>query len=109
MPQAIGTMRVGAAAAAMACLAMAGMSGCGSSGQTCSIADYDGAGAHGFATPEQALRSVLATHPKWLAAHGYVAYERTAHGVTFRSGDDRVNVVKSARGRWVVGGVTACQ
>ena len=109
MRQAISTMRVGAAAAAMACLAMAGISGCGSSGQSCSIADYGGAGAGGFTTPEQALRSVLATHPKWLSVHGYVVDERTAHGVTFRSGDDRVDVVKSSRGRWVVGGVTACQ
>ena len=94
-------------AAVLAWLAMAGTCGCSSSGQSCSVADY--VGSRGFATPEQALRSVLAAHPKWLSRRGYVAGERTAHGVTFRSGDDSVNVVKSSRGGWVVGGVTACQ
>ena len=102
-------MRLCATAAVMACLAIAGVSSCSSPGQSCSVADYGGAGAPGFATPEQALRSVLATHPKWLSVRGYVAAERTAHGVTFRSGDDSVNVVKSSGGGWVVGGVTACQ
>jgi hypothetical protein len=102
-------MRVCIAAALIACLAIAGISGCSGSGQSCSVEDYGGAGAGGFATPQQALRSVLATHPTWLSVHGYVAAERTDHGVTFRSGDDSVDVVKSSGGRWVIGGVTACQ
>ena len=101
-------MRLCATAAVMVCLAIAGISSCSSPGRSCSVADYGGAGARGFATPEEALRSALATHPKWLSARGYVA-ERTAHGVTFRSGDDSVDVVKSSGGGWAVGGVTACQ
>jgi hypothetical protein len=91
----------------IACLGISGVSACGS-GQACSVVDYGG-GAGGFATPYQALRSVLAIHPKWLSAHSWVAAERTAHGVKFRSGNDSVDVVKGPGDGWVVGGVTACQ
>lgn len=100
-------MRGAAAAAVIACLGILGVSACGS-GQSCGVADYGGS-AGGFATPYQALRSVLTSHPKWLSANGWVASERTAHGMTFRSGNDRVDVVKVSGRGWIVGGVTACQ
>jgi hypothetical protein len=101
-------MRVTGTAAAIACLGVLGVSAC-SHGQSCSVADYGGAGAGGFTTPQQALRSVLATHPKWLSDHAWVEAEHTAHGVTFRSGNDSVDVVKATGGGWIIGGVTACQ
>ena len=103
----IGTMQAAATAAVIACLGIGGVSACGS-GQSCGVVDYGG-GAGDFATPYQALRSVLATHPRWLSAHGWGVAERTAHGVTFRSGNDSVDVVKASVGGWIVGGVTACQ
>ena len=99
-------MRIAAAAAMIACLGILGVSACGS-GQSCGVADYGG-GPGDFATPYQALRSVLASHPKWLSANGWVVAGRTAHGVTFRSGNDRVDVVKGSGRGWIVGGVTAC-
>lgn len=107
MGRRIGIMRRAVTAAMIACAGIVGVTACGS-GQSCSVADYGG-GADGFATPYQALRSVLATHPKWLSAHGWVVAGSTAHAVTYRSGTDSVDVVKISGGSWIVGGVTACQ
>lgn len=100
-------MRGVVTAAVIACAGILGVSACGS-GQACSVADYGG-GAGGFATAYQALRSVLVTHPEWLSSHGWVVAGRTAHAVTFRSGNDSADVVKAPGGGWAVGGVTACQ
>jgi hypothetical protein len=100
-------MRGAATAAVIVCVGTLGISACGS-GQSCSVAD-NGRGASGFATPYQALRSVLARHPKWLSAHGWVVARRTGHAVTFRAGNDSVDVVKVLGDVWIVGGVTACQ
>lgn len=94
-------------AAVIVCAGTLGIGACGS-GQSCSVSDYGG-GAGGFATPYQALRSVLAAHPKWLSSRGWAVAERTDHAVTFRSGNDSVDVVKVPGDVWIVGGVTACQ
>jgi hypothetical protein len=102
-------MRARTTAAVIACLGVLGVSGCSSSGQSCGVEDNGAVGVYGFATPRQALRSVLATHPQWLPVRGWAVAERTAHGVTFRSGNDSVDVVKTSTGDWTVGGVTACQ
>ncbi|MGH3259750.1 MAG: hypothetical protein ACRDOU_30865 [Streptosporangiaceae bacterium] len=55
-------MRVRITAAVVACLAAACVSGCTQPSQTCAVADYGGAGAPGYQTPQQALQSVLAEH-----------------------------------------------
>jgi hypothetical protein len=102
-------MRAPTTAAVIACPGLLGVNGCSSSGQSCSVVDNGAVGAPGFATPRQALRSVLATHPQWLSVRGWVMAERTAHGVTFRSGNDSVDVVKTSTGDWIIGGITACQ
>jgi hypothetical protein len=107
MCQRIGIMGGAVTAAVIACVGILGGSDCGS-GQTCSVADYGG-GAGGFATPYQALRSVLAIQLKWLSARGWVVAGRTAHAMTFRSGNGSVDVVKLSGGGWIVGGLTACQ
>jgi len=100
-------MRVAAAAAVLAWLGILGVSACGS-GQSCGVADHGGS-AGGFTTPYRALRSVLASHPQWLSETGWAVGGRTAHSVTFRSGNDSVDVVKVSGGGWIVAGVTACQ
>jgi hypothetical protein len=100
-------MRMRIAMVAIACLAALGAGGCGGSG-TCSVADNGGNGG-GFATPQQALQSVLVTHPQWLSTHGWVPASRAASYVTYRSGNDSVDVVKARDGTWIVGAVTACQ
>ena len=101
--------RVGGAAAMAACLAAVWVSGCSGGGQTCSVADYGVAGQGHFATPRQALRSVLATRPQWLSTHGWVVAGHSAHGVSFRSGNDSVEVVRARGSRWDIGAVTACR
>lgn len=99
-------MRGTVTVAVVVCVGVAGIGACGS-GHSCRVADYGG-GAEGFTTPYQALRSVLAVHPKWLSAQGWGVAGRTAHAVTFRSGNDSADVVKVSDG-WIVGEVTACQ
>ncbi len=101
-------MRLRVAATAIACLAVAGVSGC-SHGQSCAVVDYDGEGAGGYQTPWQALNSVLALHEQWLSTSGWVLKDQGAQAVTFVSGNNSVDVVKTTAGKWVVGGVTACQ
>ena len=92
-----------------ACLAAVWVSGCaGGSGQACGVADYGSAARGHFATPRQALRSVLARHPQWLSTHGWVVTEHSTRGVTFRAGNDSVDVVRAPRGGWDIGAVTAC-
>jgi hypothetical protein len=44
-----------------------------------------------------------------LSTSGWVLKGKSVHGATFASGNDTVDVVKTAAGRWIVGGVTACQ
>lgn len=83
--------------------------GCGSSVQSCGVGDYGSAGQHGFATPRQALRSVLATHQQWLSLDGWAAASRAVRAVEFRSGHDSVDIMKRPDGKWVVGAVTTCQ
>ena len=102
-------MRVRTMAAAVASIGVLGVSGCGGSAQSCGVGDYGPAGQRGFATPRQTLRSVLAIHQKGLSLHGWVAANRAAHAVEFRSGNDSVDIVKRSDGEWVVGAVTACQ
>jgi len=93
--------------AVAACLGAVCALGCG--GQTCSVADYGSAGHGHFATARRALGSVLATHPQWLSTHGWVVAGHSAHAVTFRSGNDSVDVVRASGGGWDIGGVTACR
>ena len=102
-----GSMRVRVVVAVIACLAAAGVSGCGHD-VSCDVADYGAGGASGYQTPQQALNSALAQRMQWLSATGWVLKEKTAHAATFTSGDDTVDVVKTAAGTWIVGGVTAC-
>jgi hypothetical protein len=102
-------MRLRITVVLVACLAAAGVSGCTQATQTCVIADYGGAGAAGYQTPQQALQSVLARHEQWLSETGWKLTERRAEGASFVSGNDRVDVVKNKAGRWIVGGVTACK
>jgi hypothetical protein len=100
-------MRVPIIAVAAACLTAAGVSGCGQTSQTCSVADYAG-GTSGYQTPQQALQSVLAQHEQWPSATGWKITERSAHAASFASGNDSVDVVQNKAGKWIVGGVTAC-
>ena len=37
-----------------------------------------------------------------------IAASQSVNGVTFTAGDDSVDVLKTAGGRWFVAGVTAC-
>ncbi len=99
-------MRV--AAAVLACLAVAVVSGCGQRTMTCGVRDMSGAGP-GYQTPRQALDSVLAQHEQWLSTTGWVTKGDGAGAVTFTAGNDSVDVVKNKAGKWVVGGVTACE
>ena len=101
-------MRVRVAVVVIGCLAAAGAGGCGRS-ETCNIRDYSGGGTSGYQTARQALDSVLAEHEQWLSAAGWVLKGESAHGATFASGNDTVDVVKTPAGKWIVGGVTACQ
>jgi hypothetical protein len=100
--------RVGGAAVMAACLAAVWVSGCSGGGQTCGVADYVSAGQSDFATPRQALQSVLAAHPQGLSTHGWTVTEHTRHGVTFRSGNDIVDVTPAPGGGWDIGAVTTC-
>ena len=103
-------MDVRIAAAVIGCLAVTGLSGCGHGGtETCAVADYGGGSAGGYQTPQQALNSVLTQHVQWLSTSGWVLKGKSAHGATFASGNDTVDVVKTAAGQWIAGGVTACQ
>jgi hypothetical protein len=96
------------AAAVLSCLAVAGVSGCGQQGSACGVQDSNGEGP-GYQTPRQALDSVLALHEQWLSVTGWVPKDRSPAGVTFTAGNDSVDVLKNKAGRWVVGGVTACE
>jgi len=101
-------MRVRIAAGVVACLALlGGVGGCAQPGETCAVSDYGG-GTGGYQTPQQALQSVLAQHQQWLSETGWKLAGRNAQAATFVSGNDRVDVVKNKAGRWMVGGVTAC-
>ena len=100
-------MDVRIAAAVIGCLVVTGLSGCGHD-EACAVADYGGS-AGGYQTPQQALNSVLTQHVQWLSTSGWVLKGKSAHGATFASGNDTVDVVKTAAGQWIVGGVTACQ
>jgi hypothetical protein len=101
-------MRVRTVAAAVACIGVLCASACGGSVRSCGVGDYEPTGQRGFATPRQALRSVLAVNPS-LSQDGWRAASRVASAVEFRSGDDSVDVVERSDGRWVTGGVTICQ
>lgn len=101
-------LRLKTVAAIVGCLVLLAVAGCGSSAQACGVRDYGTAGTTGFATPRQALNSVLVTHPKWLSEHGWVVAHRGAHAVEYRSGSDRVDVVRTSSGVWAVGAVRAC-
>jgi hypothetical protein len=99
-------MRVRIAAAVIVCLAAAGASGC-SQQTSCDTADYGASST--YQTPRQALEAVLAQHVQWLSLTGWVITSQSVNGVTFTAGDDSVDVLKTAGGRWFVAGVTACQ
>jgi hypothetical protein len=101
-------MRVRVIAAVAACMGVLGVSGCGNSVHSCGIGDYGPAGQRGFAGPRQVLRSVLPAYPS-LPQDGWKVTSRGAGAVEFRSGDNRVDVVKRSDGKWVVGGVTVCR
>lgn len=102
-------MRMRIAAAVIACLAAAGASGC-SQGTSCATSDSGVGGASGpYQTPQQALRALLAEHVQWLSLTGWAITDRSATGVTFTAGNDSVDVLKTADGRWFVAGTTACR
>ena len=98
-------MRARIAVAVIACLAVTGVSGC-TDEESCGVTDYAGGGT-GYRTAQEALNSVLAQHPQGLSATGWGAKDKSAGGVTFTSGDDSVDVLKTLW-TWVVAGVTAC-
>lgn len=95
-------------AAVIACLAVAGLTGCAQHEESCAVADMAGAGS-GYQTPQRALEALLATHPQWMSQTGWKQAGRYRTAVTFKSGNDTVDVVKTKAGRWVVGATTACQ
>ena len=99
-------MRVRAIAAAVVCLGVLGVSGC--TKHSCGFGDYAVEGQRGLATPREVLRSVLAVNPS-LSRDGWLVEGRTARSVVFRSGDDRVDVVKKSDGTWAVASTQACQ
>lgn len=100
-------MRARIAVAVIACLAVTGANGC-TDEESCGVTDYADGGT-GYRTAQEALNSVLAQHPQGLSATGWGAKDKSAGGVTFTSGDDSVDVLKTPAGTWVVAGVTACQ
>jgi hypothetical protein len=75
---------------------------------SCGIGDYAPTGQHGFATPQQVLKSALAANPS-LSQDGWRTASRGTRAVEFRSGDDSIDAVKRADGLWVIGAVTNCQ
>jgi hypothetical protein len=72
------------------------------------MGDYAVEGQHGLATPREVLRSVLAVNPS-LSRDGWLVEGPTARSVVFRSGDDRVDVVKKSDETWAVAATQACQ
>jgi Tfp pilus assembly protein PilV len=99
-------MRVRAIAAAVLCVGVLGVSSC--TGQSCGMGDYAVEGQHGLATPREVLRSVLAVNPS-LSRGGWLVEGPSARSVVFRSGDDRVDVVKKSDETWAVAATQACQ
>lgn len=82
-------MRVRAVAVAVACIGVLGASGCGNPVHSCGVGDYMPTGQRGFATPREALRSVVAAYPS-LSQIGWTPANRGTRAVEFRSGDDSV-------------------
>lgn len=90
-----------------ASVAVLGLTSCASA-QTCAIQDL-AAGGPAFATPRLALASELAIRSQRLPLRGWVGTDRSAHGLTFRSGSDSVDILKNSGGQWSVAGVTTCR
>jgi len=101
-------MRALTIAVATACLGVLGVNGCGNPAHSCGTGDYAIERQHGFATPRQALRSVLRMNPS-ISQDRWRAASRAARAVEFRSGADSVDIVQKSDGKWAVGGVTNCQ
>jgi hypothetical protein len=98
-------VRVRLIAAAVVCFGVLEVSAC--TEHSCGIGDYAVDGEPGLATPREVLISVLAVNPS-LSRDGWVAASRRARSVVFRSGDDRVDVVKKSDGTWAVAATQAC-
>jgi hypothetical protein len=90
-------------------LVAAPLTGCGGSDNSCTGSSIDfGLGAHGAATPRDALTRYLRTPPPGLPTSGWQRSGTVQGGVTFRSGASKVEEVQATDRTWLVDGYEAC-